>query len=186
MKRKEDQDPVDNEGLKKGEEHDETLAQLAVNACNMLMQNGACFVFVVGIYGTSARLFRFDRLASSRPSRSVGPTNTILPKFFWRLCHPILHGARIAGSDPTVSFPTTKEKEKLYEIFCQVTHILSSKRLSRARWATADGFRLGSATTPSTVSQSGNRFTAALVFFCTPRASTKFLSKTTHSLHSML
>ncbi|KAJ7707700.1 hypothetical protein B0H17DRAFT_528339 [Mycena rosella] len=124
MKRKEDQDPVDDEGLKKGEEHDETLAQLAFNACNMLMQNGACFVFVVGIYGTSARLFRFDRTGViASQSFSWADEHTILPQFFWRLCHPILHGARIAGSDPTISFPTTKEKEKMYQIFCQVTHI---------------------------------------------------------------
>ncbi|KAJ7475869.1 hypothetical protein FB451DRAFT_1397263 [Mycena latifolia] len=125
MKLKEYQDPVDEKnGLRVGKEHGRTLAQLAVNACNMLMQSRGCFVFIVGIYGTNARLFRFDRTGViASQSFNWATQHTILPKFFWRLCHPELPYARIAGSDPTISFPTKEEKKSMYGKFCQVTGI---------------------------------------------------------------
>ncbi|KAJ7126971.1 hypothetical protein C8R44DRAFT_912347 [Mycena epipterygia] len=80
MKLKEDKVPVDgNIGLKGGEEHGRVLAQLAVNVCNMFkMKHRSWFVFIVGIYGTNARLFRFDRIGVIASQLFSGDTGHVL------------------------------------------------------------------------------------------------------------
>ncbi|KAJ6624080.1 hypothetical protein B0H10DRAFT_764717 [Mycena sp. CBHHK59/15] len=88
----------------------------------MLVESGSCFVFAVGIYGSEARFFRFDRSgAIASTSFSWATRATILPKFFWRLCHPKLPKARITGSDPTISIPSPREKRMMHKKFRKIT-----------------------------------------------------------------
>ncbi|KAH9915738.1 uncharacterized protein B0H18DRAFT_1215350, partial [Fomitopsis serialis] len=51
------------------DEHEKTLVQLAKSARNLLVSQSSLFVFVVGIHGTLARIFRFDHggAVCSRP-----------------------------------------------------------------------------------------------------------------------
>ncbi|EPT01864.1 hypothetical protein FOMPIDRAFT_1048455 [Fomitopsis schrenkii] len=48
-------------------QNDETLVQLAKSARNILLAQGRLFVFVVGIYGYYARIYRFDRAGATLP-----------------------------------------------------------------------------------------------------------------------
>ncbi|EIW58032.1 uncharacterized protein TRAVEDRAFT_106147, partial [Trametes versicolor FP-101664 SS1] len=78
--------------------------QLAKNARNILLAHGALAAFVIGIYGHTVRLARFDRTCAlvSVPFRLDSDKGaTRLQEFFWRFTHPLV-GNTIAGCDPTV------------------------------------------------------------------------------------
>jgi len=49
--------------VKSGIEHNTTITQLSKNARNLLVANMACFVFVLGLYGKKARIYRCTRRA---------------------------------------------------------------------------------------------------------------------------
>ncbi|TBU27779.1 hypothetical protein BD311DRAFT_865880 [Dichomitus squalens] len=94
----EEQDPFG----KQGQVHVDTVTQLAISARNLFFAHDFCCVFVVGLYGHSARIVRFDRssaIVSKRFDYRKRPD--ILQRFFWRLVHPI-DGDTIAGCDRAV------------------------------------------------------------------------------------
>ncbi|TBU42775.1 hypothetical protein BD309DRAFT_823255, partial [Dichomitus squalens] len=94
----EEQDPFG----KQGQVHVDTVTQLAISARNLFFAHGFYCVFVVGLYGHSARIVRFDH-SSAIVSKRFDYRNRpdILQRFFWRLVHPI-DGDTIAGCDPAV------------------------------------------------------------------------------------
>ena len=84
-------------------ENDEALVQLAMSARNILVSQSKLFVFVVGVYGHFARIYRFDHagaVCSARFNYQEDPSP--LRSFLWRLAHPIHENCDIIGTDPTV------------------------------------------------------------------------------------
>ncbi|KAI9069755.1 hypothetical protein FKP32DRAFT_1753655 [Trametes sanguinea] len=83
--------------------HVGTVAQLAKNARNLLLAHGFLSTFVIGVYGRTLRLARFDHaFAVVAPPISLDDDGAwLLKKFFWHFVHPIV-GHRVVGSDPTV------------------------------------------------------------------------------------
>ncbi|KAF7966676.1 hypothetical protein HWV62_37506 [Athelia sp. TMB] len=115
-------DPITGEGeCKASKNHHSTIAQLAKTGRNLLLGNFSCFVFVIGIYGNFARIFRFDRAGVIiSKAFDYGSRAQILAEFFWRLVHPIDQSLgnplpsevdRLVGSDPTISRPTKAEAQ---------------------------------------------------------------------------
>jgi len=94
--------------------HNWTIVQLAKNGCNLLMGNMSCFVFVVGMYGDTARIYRFDR-SGIIVLKAFNYTSSphLLQDFFWRLFHPGNSISGVAGSDTTVTQPTEEEAERI-------------------------------------------------------------------------
>ncbi|KAI0763355.1 hypothetical protein BD413DRAFT_616471 [Trametes elegans] len=87
-------------------EHARTIAQLAKNARNLLLAHGFLAAFVVGVYGKTIRLARFDHSCSlvAPPislARGQGGVR-LLKKFFWHFTHPRV-GNTVVGADPTVT-----------------------------------------------------------------------------------
>lgn len=127
VKEKSDSDPITAEGkCETAKIYHETIAQLAKNGRNLLLGNLSCFVFVIGIYGNCARIFRFDRsgLIISKAFEYTSSPD-ILAEFFWRLVHPAIDKCsrntmpskvgRVVGSDPTISRPTKAEAQLMAE-----------------------------------------------------------------------
>ncbi|KAF7968049.1 hypothetical protein HWV62_32116 [Athelia sp. TMB] len=119
-------DPITGEGeCKASKHHYSTIAQLAKTGRNLLLGNLSCFVFVIGIYGSFARIFRFDRAGVIISNAfDYGSRAQILAEFFWRLVHPIKQSFSnpmpsevpcLVGSDPTVSRPTKAEAQVMSE-----------------------------------------------------------------------
>ncbi|EPT03307.1 hypothetical protein FOMPIDRAFT_1116247 [Fomitopsis schrenkii] len=102
-KLKESEDPMKSYS----DEHELTLVQLAKSARNILVSQSRLFVFVVGIYGSLARIFRFDHAGAvcSRAfnyTASDGTPSRPMYEFLWRCTHPIAKGSSFVGDDPTV------------------------------------------------------------------------------------
>ncbi|KAJ8488342.1 hypothetical protein ONZ51_g3606 [Trametes cubensis] len=96
---------------KSGGKYVRTVEQLAKSARNLLLVHGLLHVYLVGIYGTTVRLTRFDHscaLVSVQFSLDHGGAK-ILRKFFWNFTHPII-GDTVVGVDPTV-MPLDKESQ---------------------------------------------------------------------------
>ncbi|CDO74738.1 hypothetical protein BN946_scf184812.g2 [Trametes cinnabarina] len=85
------------------EKHVRTVEQLAKNARNLLIAHGFLSAFVVGIYGRTLRLARFDHSCAvvTAPFSLDDGGARLLKKFFWHFVHPIV-GDRVVGADPTV------------------------------------------------------------------------------------
>ena len=90
-------------------QHDATLVQLSKSARNILVAQSRLFAFAVGIYGSLARIFRFDHAGAlcSQPFEYGADNGAILYEFLWRLVHPIHDGCDIVGADPTVGLVRT-------------------------------------------------------------------------------
>ncbi|CDO78205.1 hypothetical protein BN946_scf184701.g3 [Trametes cinnabarina] len=106
----ETQDPFtkdDNE-----EEHVATVVQLANNARNLLIAHGFLSAFVVGVYGRTLRLARFDHAFAivSAPISLVDDGAHLLKKFLWHFVHPLV-GHRVVGSDPTLMPFSTEDRK---------------------------------------------------------------------------
>lgn len=91
---------------KRGDKHKRTVEQLAKNARNILLAHGALAAFVIGVYGHTVRLARFDHtcaLVSPAFTINTNAGKKTLQKFLWHFVHPVVGGASsVAGSDPTV------------------------------------------------------------------------------------
>ncbi|KAH9855754.1 hypothetical protein C2E23DRAFT_548789 [Lenzites betulinus] len=88
-----------------GEKHIATATQLAKNARNLMLAHGFLASFVIGIYGRTARIARFDHtsaLVSPRIDLERVDGVKALQKFFWHFTHPVV-GSTVACSDPTVA-----------------------------------------------------------------------------------
>ena len=94
----EDQDPFGNAG----EHPNDSITQFAMSARSLSFAHGLCYGFMIGIYGDSCRIIRFDR-SSAVVSKSFDYRKRpdILQRFFWRFSHPIA-GDTIVGCDPAV------------------------------------------------------------------------------------
>ncbi|KAH9831785.1 uncharacterized protein C8Q71DRAFT_714969, partial [Rhodofomes roseus] len=89
----------------------DTLTQLAKNARNIMLSQGRLYTFVVGIYGSLARIFRFDRSgAICSPKFEYKHRPELLHEFLWRLFHPIPPQSRIVGADPTTEMGTSADR----------------------------------------------------------------------------
>ncbi|KAJ6511928.1 hypothetical protein C8R47DRAFT_673312 [Mycena vitilis] len=97
------------------------LVQLAKNARSLLMASGSCHVYVTTAFARGlARIFRFDRTGFRATSAFNWLDNpAILPTFFFRLYH-LPHGTvtRMDGQDDTISIPTSKDKQRMYDALC--------------------------------------------------------------------
>ncbi|KAI0750213.1 hypothetical protein C8Q80DRAFT_1166669 [Daedaleopsis nitida] len=64
--------------------------------------HGFLFCFVIGVYGETVRIARFDHTcAIVSPPFNIKRRADILQRFFWHFVHPIVEGP-VVGSDPTV------------------------------------------------------------------------------------
>jgi hypothetical protein len=142
LKVKANQDPIDKDGeCKIGDIHELTIVQLAKNGRNLLLGNSSCFVFVVGVYGHTARIYRFDRsgvIVSKAFDYTSSPNH--LRDFFWRLVHPTNSSSGITGSDTTITRPTKEEAEGMLDIV-QRHHprlkIDAAEFMQESRWIVA-------------------------------------------------
>ena len=91
------QDPF----LKRDQKHAGTVAQLAVNARNLMFLHGFLATFTLGIYGDVARIARFDRTCAivSQPF-NYRERPDVLRRFLWRFVHPFV--GNVVGCDPAV------------------------------------------------------------------------------------
>lgn len=89
-----------------GEKQTLTTQQLAKNARNLLLAHGFLSAFIVGIYGRTVRLIRFDHacaLVAPPISLAAGAGGVkLLKKFLWHFVHPVV-GNTVVGCDPTVA-----------------------------------------------------------------------------------
>ncbi|KAL7279513.1 hypothetical protein ACG7TL_007356 [Trametes sanguinea] len=93
--------------------HVRTVEQLAKNARNLLLAHGFLSAFVVGIYGRTVRLARFDHaygVVAYPFSLDDDDGARVLQKFLWHFVHPVV-GHRVVGSDPTVMPFTDDDRE---------------------------------------------------------------------------
>ncbi|KAJ6512125.1 hypothetical protein C8R47DRAFT_681970 [Mycena vitilis] len=138
----------DNE-IGPSDESQKALIQIAKSA-RSLLASGYCFVFVVAVIKTKARILRFDR-AGYRTTAAFDWTEStdVIPTLFWRLYNPDradAQPARIYGQDETISIPTPEEKRSMYGIWLKTLSYKKTpknKRLSledateHSRWVKA-------------------------------------------------
>jgi hypothetical protein len=86
-----------------------------------MLAHHSLFVFVIGIYGHSARIYRFDHAGViALQSFNYVTHPHIMGQFYWRLVHPIvpstasIHDKFIVGSDTTM---TPVPHDDLFKIF---------------------------------------------------------------------
>ncbi|KAI0644499.1 hypothetical protein C8Q79DRAFT_912773 [Trametes meyenii] len=93
-------DPFPRRGMK----NIRTVEQLAKNARNLMLANGFLYSFVIGIYGHTVRLVRFDHTCAlvSKPIDLRYGGAKVLQRFLWHFVHPAV-GDTVVGSDPTIS-----------------------------------------------------------------------------------
>ncbi|KAH9830630.1 uncharacterized protein C8Q71DRAFT_672855, partial [Rhodofomes roseus] len=99
----------------RSQENDEALVQLAKSARNILVAQSRLFVFVIGVYGGDARIYRFDHAGAvcSPAFKYSEKGGAVLHEFLWRLVNPLHEGCDIVGADPTVQLPTRDDREEL-------------------------------------------------------------------------
>ncbi|KAI9067735.1 hypothetical protein FKP32DRAFT_1672828 [Trametes sanguinea] len=88
-----------------GQEHQATIDQLAKSARSLLLAHGLLSAFVIGIYGTTVRLARFDHTCAlvSKPFDIMAAGGArLLQKYLWHFTHPLV-GTSIVGADPTIT-----------------------------------------------------------------------------------
>ncbi|EED84135.1 predicted protein [Postia placenta Mad-698-R] len=97
-----DDDPIGKDAV----EHELTLTRIAHHAQNIFVAQNRLFVFVVGIFGSSARIFRFDH-AAAVVSEAFDYTERpeILREFLWRFVYPLSTTSSVAGADPSIQIP---------------------------------------------------------------------------------
>ncbi|EED84109.1 predicted protein [Postia placenta Mad-698-R] len=95
-------DPIGKDAV----EHELTLTRIAHHAQNIFVAQNRLFVFVVGIFGSSARIFRFDH-AAAVVSEAFDYTERldILREFLWRFVYPLSTTSSVAGADPSIQIP---------------------------------------------------------------------------------
>ncbi|OBZ70715.1 hypothetical protein A0H81_09148 [Grifola frondosa] len=127
-----DRDPFVEDGVRAVE----TVTRLAKNARNLMLAHHLVYVFVVGLYGETARFFRFDH-SCAIVSRSFNYREQpeLLRKFLWRFVNPI-KGELIVGADPLISSPTDEELKWAEETLQRLKKDVRRQDLCHSRWAT--------------------------------------------------
>ncbi|OCH92741.1 hypothetical protein OBBRIDRAFT_772767 [Obba rivulosa] len=134
-----------DEAVREAQTHKDTKRQLAINARNLLLAHTHTFVFIVGIYGYTARIYRFDRAGCvASPSFNYRENPEIFRTFFWRFVHPV-KDCPVVGADPTVSRPTEDD----YKWASKVLHDKYNEKLpyrarTIGRWLTIHSTKPGS------------------------------------------
>ncbi|KAJ6511958.1 hypothetical protein C8R47DRAFT_1314047 [Mycena vitilis] len=142
-------DMFKNNEIGSSDESQKALIQIAKSA-RSLLASGYCFVFVVAVIKTKARILRFDR-AGYRTTEAFDWTKStaVIPRFFWRLYNPDradAQPARMYGEDETISIPTAEEKVAMYGVWLETSSFENTpvdKRLSledatkHSRWVKA-------------------------------------------------
>ena len=157
----EDDDPM----VFRSEEHNDTLVQLSKSARNILVAQSRLFAFSVGLYGSMARIFRFDHagVVCSEPFKYAADHGAILQEFLWRLVNPIPAGCDIVGGDPTVGLVMTREAKHIATPRRQMRAVgfdLNNERMKACRWITVLG---------ETIQQPAARYLAYELLFINPR-----------------
>ncbi|KAH9830632.1 uncharacterized protein C8Q71DRAFT_673752, partial [Rhodofomes roseus] len=108
VKLEESEDPMKSYS----QEHENTLIQLSKSARNLLVSQSRLFVFVIGVYGRLARIFRFDH-GGAVCSRAFDYTtlqgSRQFHEFLYRFTHPLLEKCNVVGADPTVVLVSPEE-----------------------------------------------------------------------------
>ncbi|KAI0750208.1 hypothetical protein C8Q80DRAFT_1233151 [Daedaleopsis nitida] len=90
------------EPYKAGSTNEGTIIQVVRNARSLMHAHGFLFCFVIGIYGETVRIARFDHAgAVIAPPFHIKKRADILQRFFWHFVHPIVEGP-VVGCHPTV------------------------------------------------------------------------------------
>ena len=147
----------------RSEEHNDTLVQLSKSARNILVAQSRLFAFSVGLYGSMARIFRFDHagVVCSESFKYAADHGAILQEFLWRLVNPIPAGCDIVGGDPTVGLVTTRKAEHIATSQMRGAGLdLNNERMKACRWITVLG---------ETIQQPAARYLAYELLFINPR-----------------
>ncbi len=97
-----------------------TLNRLVGISRSLLFYHGFLFTFVLGVFGDTVRIARFDRTAAlvSRPF-NIRSEPHLVQRFFWHFTHPVV-GGPVVGCDPTLRRLTLPEHEWLER---QLAHV---------------------------------------------------------------
>ncbi|KAH9930115.1 uncharacterized protein B0H18DRAFT_1209607 [Fomitopsis serialis] len=119
IKRTSGEDPIGKYAVKPGKQETGVLTQLAKSARNLLLTHGMLFMYIVGIYGDIARIYRVDH-AACVVSRSFDIKKRPWPlhELLWRFCHyqapqggvpgaPLTN--MLLGADPSVQQATERD-----------------------------------------------------------------------------
>ena len=126
----------------RSKQHNDTLVQLSKSARNILVAQSRLFAFAVGIYGSVARIFRFDHAGAvcSEPFDYAANHGAILHEFLWRLVNPIPAGCDIVGADPTVRLVTTRHSQHLATSQMRTVGLdVNNERMKACLWITIPG-----------------------------------------------
>ncbi|KAI0729233.1 hypothetical protein C8Q72DRAFT_993433 [Fomitopsis betulina] len=158
-----DQDPIDEDTpwphVNDGKRVTNVLSQLAKSARNIMLTHRMLYVFVVGIYGTQARIYCFDHAACVvSKSFDIKTCPWPLHELLWRFCH--VHSqtrvlpegqpsGAVLGLDPTISL-VSDEDLLLIEEHCKAMGkpLLLDEEKRACRWITmtkydGDGAEIG-------------------------------------------
>ncbi|KAI0365541.1 hypothetical protein BV20DRAFT_973090 [Pilatotrama ljubarskyi] len=135
-------DLADKDPFAKGNtiSHADTMVQLAVSARSLMFAHGFLATFMLGVYGDTVRIARFDHscAVASRPF-SLKSTEGLraVREFFWNFVHPWEGGpGAVVGCDPTIRKLTDADqtwvKESLGE---DAEEVLQGVDLREGRWA---------------------------------------------------
>ncbi|TFY59307.1 hypothetical protein EVJ58_g5850, partial [Rhodofomes roseus] len=141
------EDPIGLRGVKYGKEATGVLTQIAKSARNLMLTHGMLYVYIVGIYCDTARIYRFDH-AACVVSRAFNYKTDPSPlhELLWRFCHhrehdrgranaPLVH--MVLGADPSLQ-PATEEEVQLANERCVEAgkNRLTEEEKSACRWMT--------------------------------------------------
>ncbi|KZT04902.1 uncharacterized protein LAESUDRAFT_702851 [Laetiporus sulphureus 93-53] len=119
-----------------GQVEEGCFIQLFQAAQNMLAANRSLFVFVIGLYGSMAKIFRFDHSAVvASPSFSYLARPNMLREFLWRFVNPAA-GGTVVGSDPSITIPTSDDLQWATSILRD--RELPVEVLGSSRWYTVE------------------------------------------------
>ncbi|KAI0750211.1 hypothetical protein C8Q80DRAFT_1233155 [Daedaleopsis nitida] len=96
---------------KKGKSNESTIIQVVRNARSLMHTHGLLYCFVVGLYGETVRIARFDHACAvvCKPF-NIKKRADILQRFFWQFVNPAA-GGPFVGCDPTARRLTDQDKQ---------------------------------------------------------------------------
>ena len=131
----------DDPMAKSSEVHEKNFWRLSWIAHNTMLAQGKLYVFIVGIYGRQARLYRIDRSGGiCSPLFNYASQPHILHEFLWRFVHPKFDGCVVLGDDPAVKQGSHADRVRVQELVKQqdpeYTYTAENKKAIRRVTAT--------------------------------------------------